>query len=134
MDVKNEKFDSKEDTSATENTGMGKSGKSAVQGKNPRDQDSSHKDLDQTTKKLEYRVGSPHKDYELYKSIKEAQRRHELGQRASRAKNLPDVIDTTLAAKKGADSSDETPMEQYFREKYGPHPYTTDAYPPDEDK
>jgi hypothetical protein len=83
---------------------------------------------------LEYRLGSPHADYQMHKGVQRAERRHELDQRAATGDSLADAIDTTLAAHKEARSSDETPMDQYFREKHGAEPYTEAAYPQDEDE
>lgn len=85
------------------------------------------------TSKLEYRLGSPHSDYAAYKALQEAKRRHEIGTQAATADSLPDAIDTTLAAHRETHDPDETPMDQYFREKYGSTPYTEAAYPEDED-
>jgi len=83
---------------------------------------------------LEYRLGSPHADHQMYKDVQAAERRHELGQQAATSNSFADAIHTTLAAHKEAHSSDETPMDQYFREKYGTEPYTTPAYEQDEDE
>jgi len=82
---------------------------------------------------LEYRLGSPHADYEMYKDTQAAERRHELGQQATTGDSLADAINTTLAAHKEAHGSDETPLDQYVREKHGPEPYTAPAYE-DEDE
>lgn len=83
---------------------------------------------------LEYRLGSPHADYQMYKDVQAAERRHELGQQAATGDSLADTIDTTLAAHGEAKVSEETPMDQYFREKYGTERYTTPAYEQDEDE
>ena len=80
-----------------------------------------------------YEFGSPHAEYEAYKDMQKAQRQHEIGQQAATADSLSDAIDTTLKARKESTSDEETPMDEYFYEKYGRHPYTTDAYPKNED-
>lgn len=77
---------------------------------------------------LEYRKGSPHDDYDAYKGIADAERRHEVGQQAATGESVGDAIDTTLAASKEAKDSDETPMDQHMREEYGSAPYTEPAY------
>lgn len=76
----------------------------------------------------EYKLGSPHADYQAAKDLETAQRQYEIGQQAATSDNLGEAIGTTLAAKKGAEPETETPQDQYFREKYGTHPYTTDAF------
>jgi hypothetical protein len=82
----------------------------------------------------EYKFGSPHKEYQLAKDLQKAQRQHELGRQAMTADSLGDVIDTTLQAHREAGQDEETPMDQYFREKYGTQPYTTEAYPKDQEE
>jgi hypothetical protein len=82
----------------------------------------------------EYKFGSPHDDYQLNKDLQASERQHEIGRQASTADSLSDAIDTTLAAHRNSqDENEETPMDHYFREKYGRHPYTTDAYPKDKE-
>jgi hypothetical protein len=83
---------------------------------------------------LEYRLGSPHADYQAYKDLAAAKRQHEIGQQAATADSLSDAIDTTLAAHREIHSPDDAPTDQYFREKYGPVPYTEAAYPQNEDE
>jgi hypothetical protein len=75
----------------------------------------------------EYKIGSPHADYQAAKDVQAAQQQHELGQGAMTADSLGDAIDTTLQARREAKPEEETPGDQYFREKYGTQPYTTDA-------
>jgi hypothetical protein len=82
----------------------------------------------------EYKFGSPHKEYQLAKDLQKAQRQHELGRQAMTADSLGDAIDTTLRAHREAGQDEETPMDQYFREKYGTQPYTTEAYPKDQEE
>jgi hypothetical protein len=82
----------------------------------------------------EYKFGSPHADHQAAKDLQKAQRQHEIGQQAMTAGSLGDAIDTTLKAHKETNQQDETPGDQYFREKFGTHPYTTDAYPKGEEE
>jgi len=82
----------------------------------------------------EYKFGSPHADYQAAKDLAQAQRQHELGQQAMTADSLGEAIDTTLKAHREAKPQEETPGDQYFREKYGTQPYTTDAYPKEEEE
>jgi hypothetical protein len=84
--------------------------------------------------KLRYELGSLHKDYQAYKDLLVADRKHELGQQAATADSLSEAIATTLAARKEAQATDETLMDEYFYKKYGRAPYTTDAYPKNEDE
>jgi hypothetical protein len=103
-------------------------------------------DMDEEIKKaqdpsnLQYRLGSPHADYKAYKDLEAAKRQHDLGQEAALAGNvsqatsildhvshLAGAIATTRVAKKEAEGSEDSPMDQYFRKKYGPHPYTEEA-------
>lgn len=81
----------------------------------------------------EYRLGSPHADYQLGKDLDFAKRQHEIGIQATTADGLGDAIDTTIKVKKDSKEQEETPGDVYFREKYGPKPYTTDAYPKEEE-
>jgi hypothetical protein len=83
---------------------------------------------------LEYRLGSPHADYQAYRDLAAAGRRHEVGQQAATADSLGDAIETTLAAHRETHGTDDTPTDQYFREKYGAAPYTEAAYPQDDDE
>jgi hypothetical protein len=90
-------------------------------------------DLPYDPAKLEYRLGSPHKDYQLYKDLEAANRRHELGQQAATANGLGEAAANTAAAYKESHGPEtETPMDRYFYEKYGRAPYTEAAYPNDE--
>ena len=82
----------------------------------------------------EYRTGSPHADYQAAKDLEKAQRQHELGEQAATADSLGDAVDTTLKARQDSNATDGTPMDQYFREKHGAQPYTTDAYPKESDE
>ena len=82
----------------------------------------------------EYKFGSPHADFQAAKDLAQAQRQHEIGQQAMTAGSLDEAIDTTLKAHQEAKPQVETPGDQYFREKYGAQPYTTDAYPKDEEE
>ena len=82
----------------------------------------------------EYKFGSPHADYQAAKDLAQAQRQHEIGQQAMTAGSLGEAIDTTLKTHQEAKPQEETPGDQYFREKFGTHPYTTDAYPKDEEE
>lgn len=81
-----------------------------------------------------YEFGSPHKDHQVYKDLIEARRRYETSHSAATAESLPDAIDTTLKAKKGSEKAEDPPADQYFREKYGSTPYTTNAYPKEEEE
>jgi len=83
---------------------------------------------------LEYRIKSPHADYQAYKALLEAQRWHELQEQAITCDSLPEAVVTTAATYKEARDSDETKMDEYFRLKYGTAPYTSAAYPQDEDE
>jgi len=76
----------------------------------------------------EYHLGSPHADYQANKDLNEAKVQHKIGIQASTASDLSDTIDTTLKAHIANKEMKETPGDKYFREKYGPKPYTTDAY------
>lgn len=87
---------------------------------------------------LRYELGSPHDDYQAYKDLQAAQRKHELGQQAatvqpgkgfSRLSSLGEAAANTWATHKEFQGSDETPMDDYFYKKEGRAPYTTDAYP-----
>jgi hypothetical protein len=82
----------------------------------------------------EYKFGSPHADYQVAKDLAKAQRQHEIGQQAMTAGSLDEAIDTTLKAHQEANPQEETPGDQYFREKFGTDPYTTDAYPQGEEE
>jgi hypothetical protein len=84
--------------------------------------------------KLEYRTGSPHADYQLYKDLEAADRKDELARQAATATSLPGAISTTLAAHKDSKGDDETAMDEYFYKKYGRAPYTEDAYPETEEE
>lgn len=77
----------------------------------------------------EYKLGSPHKDYQAYKDLNKAKRQHEIGENAATADSLPDAIDTTLNAKKESDNVEESKFDEYFYRKYGRTPFTSDAYP-----
>ncbi len=95
---------------------------------------------------LEFRTGSPHADYKMYKDILAAQKQHELGLQASTAdipaptssaatilESLAGASDITASAGVEAGGSDKTPMDKYMDLKYGVAPYT-DTYPPVEQK
>lgn len=82
----------------------------------------------------QYRFGSPHADHQAAKDLEKAQRQHDIGVQADTAYGLGDAIDTTLKAGREANAADETPMDEYIREKYGAQPYTTDAYPKEDEK
>lgn len=111
----NDKSDTKETEQPAENKKvLGAEGMQSMQGYDP--------------SKLEYRLDSPHADYQAYKDIVAADKRYELGQSAATADSLPDAINTTLAAYKEAQGSEETPMDEWFYKKHGRTPYTTDAY------
>ncbi|MCX6922792.1 MAG: hypothetical protein NT154_06205 [Verrucomicrobia bacterium] len=91
-------------------------------------------------RKLEYRLGSPHDEFELYWDLEKAQRRTDLGRDATLADedgvagpaDLPGAVVTTLRV---AQESKEQPgkLEEQTREwmrlKHGPAPYTEAAYP-----
>jgi hypothetical protein len=77
---------------------------------------------------LEYRKGSPHDDYDAYKGIVDAERRHEVGQQEATSGDTFEAINATMAASMEAKDSDETPMDEYMREEHGPAPYTEPAY------
>jgi hypothetical protein len=89
---------------------------------------------------LKYELGSPHKDYQAYKDLQAAKRQHELGQQAATIGPEPGVSTffeaaaNTLSAHKEAQGSDETAMDEYFYKKYGRTPYTTDAYPKEDEE
>lgn len=91
-------------------------------------------------RKLEYRLGSPHEEFELYWDLEKAQRRTDLGQAAVLADedgvagpaDLPGAIATTLTAAKEAKGQPgelEEQMREWMRLKYGSAPYTEAAYP-----
>lgn len=81
----------------------------------------------------EYKFGSPHADYQAAKDLDAAQRQYEVGQQAATADSLGEAVGATLAAKQEAEPEKETPQDQYFREKFGTAPYTTDAYPKEDE-
>ncbi len=90
--------------------------------------------------KLEYRLGSPHDEFELYWDLEKAQRRTDLGRNAVLADDngvagpadLPGAIVTTLTAAKEAKGQPgklEEQTREWMQLKYGPAPYTEAAYP-----
>jgi hypothetical protein len=84
--------------------------------------------------KLEYRTRSPHADYQAYKDLQAADRRHELGQQAATATSLPEAVSATLAAHQEGKGDDEPVMDEYFYRKYGRAPYTEAVYPETENE
>ncbi len=150
-----ESHDVGEDSTAeSKSTGLNEAGKGAMQGEDSTGEQSlapstdQHKHLNQNPlgdpSKWEYRLGSPHADYQAYKDLQAAQRQHELGRQASTievggsgegaAGALIEAAVHTAAAKKEAQDSGETKMDEYFYLKYGRAPYTEAAYPEEEDE
>lgn len=85
---------------------------------------------------LKFEFGSPHEEYELAKDLAAAQRRTEVGRAANTADSLPDAILSTLKAAKeakGEIDKDTAAMDEWMLLRYGPAPYTTNAYPEQED-
>lgn len=91
-------------------------------------------------RKLEYRLGSPHEEFELYWDLEKAQRRTNLGRDAALADengvagpaDLPGALATTLTAakeSKGQPGKLEEQTREWMRLKYGPAPYTAAVYP-----
>jgi len=79
-------------------------------------------------KTREYRIGSPHEDFEVYKGILEAEKRHEVGLSAQTAYSLPEALSTLADANQTNDSTYIQEANNYFYDKHGHAPYT-DAYP-----
>lgn len=91
-------------------------------------------------RKLEYRLGSPHEEFELYWDLEKAQRRTDLARDATLADedgvagpaDLPGAIASTLTAakeSKGQPGKLEEQTREWMHLKYGPAPYTEAAYP-----
>jgi hypothetical protein len=91
-------------------------------------------------RKLEYRLGSPHDEFELYWDLEKAQRRTDLGRDAALADDngiagpadLPGALATTLTAAKESKEQPgklEEQTREWMRLKYGSAPYTEAAYP-----
>ncbi len=72
---------------------------------------------------LTYAKGSPHKDWEEFKKIKEAQLQQERTRSAQTAEGALDGVDQTLKAKDRSPAVDPK-MDQHFYAKHGGHAYT----------
>ena len=104
---------------------FGDRGRAAMAGETDADQTDVPLGQPGASQKLIYEIGSPHDDYRQARALEEAQRRHELGQAAATADSLPDAINTTLEAHRGARASGDTAQDEWFYLKHGRTPYTT---------
>ena len=74
----------------------------------------------------EYRIGSPHQDFEVYKQIVDAERQHDLGIAAQTSDSFGEAAGTLVEAQQG--DTDFTEVNNYMYEKHGHEPYTDPAY------
>lgn len=89
--------------------------------------------------KREHLIGSLHKEVKDSRGILEAEERYKLGQQLNTAQigtpleNLQSASSAIISSQQvNQESSTQTQMDQYFHDKHGHDPYTTPAYPSNE--
>ncbi|MFN8413058.1 MAG: hypothetical protein U0Z26_11775 [Anaerolineales bacterium] len=81
---------------------------------------------------LEYRIGSPHQDFEDYKGIVDANKQYNIASAAQTSDSLGEAVGTLAAASQ--DGVDFTKEDEYFYGKYGRDAYIEAAYPETDDE
>lgn len=77
---------------------------------------------------LEYRIGSPHQDFEDYKGIVNANRQSDIASATQTSDSLGEAMGTLAAASQ--EGTDFSEIDNYFYGKYGYAPYTDVAPSP----